>query len=511
MGEMDDYAGLVVLVGAGPGPAALLSRSGRKWLSLADVVIYDRLVDRSVLDACRDDVERIDVGKAPGGPRSAQGRIDDLLIARARAGRLVVRLKGGDPMVFGRGAEEVSALAAAGVAYRIVPGITAAVAAAAGAGIPLTDRRCASAVAFVTGHEDPTRPTGRIDFEALARIDTVVFYMGAGNLADWTGRLIAAGRDAATPAAVVARAWSPDQRVVVAALGDLPAAAEAAGIDPPAVTIVGDVVALRERIAWLETLPLFGRTVMITRPRRQVRPLADALAELGAATVDAAAVEIRPADDLAPIDAALRRLGEFDLVAFTSVNGVAAFVARCGALGLDARALRSATVAAVGPATAEALRAHFIQPDIVPETFTTAALAAAIVSAGGVRGRRVLLARSDQAGGALPEALRSAGGEVVDAAFYRTACPDGLPPEAVAALTAGRVDWITFASPSAARHFAALLPPDARPAAAATKRAAIGPVTADALAEVGLDATVVADEHTAAGLIRALRDAEAAP
>lgn len=511
MADMDDCSGLVVLVGAGPGAPPLLTRAGWKWLSRADVVVYDRLVNRSVLDACRADAERIDVGKSPGGPRSAQGRIGDLLIGRARAGRLVVRLKGGDPLVFGRGGEEAEALAEAGVAYEIVPGVTAAVAAAAGAGIPLTDRRCASAVAFVTGREDPARAEGRIDFEALARIDTVVFYMGVGNLADWTARLIAAGRDAATAAAVVARAWSASQQVVVAPLGNLAAEADRAGIAPPAVTIVGNVVDLRQRIGWLEKRPLFGRTVMITRPRGQMAVLAETLGELGAATIEAPAVEIRPADDLAPIDAALRRLGEFDLVAFTSVNGVDAFVARCGALGLDARALRSAQIAAVGPATAEALRGHFIRADIVPETFTTAALAEAIVAGGDVRGRRVLLARSDQAGGALPEVLRSAGGEVTDVAFYRTGCPAGLPEDAVAALTAGQVDWIAFASPSAARHFAALLPPDARPAAAAAKRAAIGPVTADALADVGLPAAAVADEHTAAGLARAIRDAETAP
>jgi len=500
---------LVVLLGGGPGDESLLTAAGAKWLSGADVVVYDRLVDPALLELCRADAERVHVGKAPGRRGWDQERINDLLIERARQGRLVVRLKGGDPLVFGRGAEEAEALARAGVPFCILPGVTAALAAGASAGIPLTDRRFASSVAFVTGREDPTRPETRMDWEALARIDTLVLYMGVGNLSDVVERLVRAGRDPKTPAATIASASTARQQTVTAPLAELPKAVEAAGIAPPAVTIVGQVVRLRERIAWRERLPLFGKTVMITRARPQGREMKEMLTTLGAAVIEAPAIEIRPPENPGAVDEALRRLGDFDLVVLTSANGAEAFVAACRRLGLDGRALGRAKVAAVGPATASALARHFITADIVPQTFTTRALGEAIRSSLELSGRRVLLARADIAEAALGESLRSAGAEVTEVCLYRTVRPAGLDEPSRAAIRERRLDWIAFASSSAVRNFVSLVQElqeneSVGQLLAAVRLAAIGPVTAEAIRAVGLVPTVVAEEHTARGLVEAI-------
>lgn len=499
--------GMVVLVGAGAGQEQLATREAVSWLSRAEVVVYDRLVCPALLGLARPSAERMNVGKRAGGSGPDQGQITEILISQARAGQLVVRLKGGDPLIFGRGGEEADALAAAGVPYRIVPGVTAAAVAAAYAGIPLTDRRCASSVALVTARQDPAGEAGEINWQALAGIDTVVVYMGVGTLGEVASRLIAAGRDARTPAAAVSSAGSSRQRTITAPLGELPAAAEQAGLAPPAVVIVGEVVNLRERIAWFEKLPLFGQTVVTTRPAGQSAELRARLVEHGAAVIEAPAIEIAEPADPSAVDEALRQAGQFDLVAFTSVNGVEAFVRACRRLGGDARTLGGSKVAAVGAATADALRRHFIEPDVVP-CFTTAALAEAIVSAGDVTGKRVLLARAASAEPDLPARLRQAGARVEEVAFYRTAAAAVLPGEAVGALRDRRVDWITFTSRSTVDNFLALLAEaglDAGEAMAPPVRlAAIGPVTAEAIRSAGFSPAAVAEEHTADGLVKAI-------
>lgn len=449
------------------------------------------------------------VGKAPGEPGIDQEAINRMLVRHARAGRLVVRLKGGDPMLFGRAGEEAEALADAHVPFRIVPGVTAAAAAAACAAVPLTDRRCASSVVFVTGRQDPGKADADIDWPALARVHTLVLYMGVGRLAEIVAKLIQAGRGPKTPAVIVASASTPRQRVVAAPLDELPAAAAEAGIEPPAITIVGEVAAMRDRLAWFEHLPLFGQTVVVTRPAGQAGELAERLSELGAAVVEAPAVEILPPADFAAVDAALRRLGEFDWIVLTSVNGVAAFARRCRELNLDARSFGSARVAAVGPATADALAAHFIRPDVVPETFTTEALAEALMAAGDLAGREVLLARADIAGPQLPERLGAAGADVTDLAMYRTARPAALPEDALAAIRDGRADWITFTSSSAVTNFLELLGPEAHDLLGPLKLAAIGPVTAGTIRSCDLTPTVVAARHTIEGLVDGILDAEA--
>jgi uroporphyrinogen III methyltransferase/synthase len=509
MGVGDSSTGLVVLVGAGPGAEQFLTLAGAKWLSQADVVIYDRLVNPDLLRLARPEAERLYVGKTPGGAGPDQRWINDLLIRRARAGERVVRLKGGDPLVFGRGGEEAEALAAAKVPYRIVPGITAAAAAAACAGIPLTDRRYGSTLALVTGRQDPAKPSEAVNWRALAGIDTVVFYMGVGNLPEIARRLIEAGRDPQTPAAVVAMASTPQQKTVTAPLAELPATARRAGIAPPALTFVGEVVTLREKLTWFERLPLFAQTVIVTRPAHQAQPFSARLRELGAAVIEAAAVEIQEPADFAPVDSALRRLAEFDWVVFTSVNGVEVFVRRCRHLGLDARALCEAKVAAVGPATAAALRAHFIVPDLIPDEFTTRALGEAVKSAGRLAGRRVLLARADIASDALRLSLTAAAAEVEEVAFYHNVRPERLPEDAASALGEKRVDWITFSSSSSVGNFLALASEANQGPVGleGVRLAAIGPVTAEALRSHGLEPTVVARQHTMAGLVEAILEA----
>ena len=503
MGNTRNSRGLAVLVGAGPGDTGLLTVAGLKWLSRADVVLYDRLASSALLAACRREAERIYVGKRPDAHALSQDEINALLVAKCLAGLLVVRLKGGDPLIFGRGAEEADALADAGCDYRIVPGVTAAIAAGAYAGIPLTDRRAASTVTFVTGHEDPAKDASAIDYAALARVDTLVFYMGVGNLPAIAAALLEAGRDGATPAALVQNATRPDQRTVTATLATVADAAKRHNVRPPALLIVGEVVRIRERIAWLERLPLFGRTVLVTRTRRQASALTERLAELGANVIECPTIEIHPPAETARFDDALRRLGEFDWLVLTSPNGASAVIERMGVLGLDGRALASVRIAAVGPATADVLEQHFLRPDLMPPKFTTQALAEALVAeARGAAGRYLLL-RADIATDALPEALRLAGGHVEEGAAYRTVRPDALPEDAVSALRDGRAHWVTFTSSSTAANFLALIDGEGV-SLAGVKLASIGPVTTEALRAGGLTPAVTAEVHTIDGLIEAM-------
>jgi len=505
----DNIDGLVVLTGAGAAGAATLTAEGRKWLSRADVVIYDRLAGRDALALCRGEAEMIPAGKHPGGGE-AQERINRLMVEKARAGKLVVRLKGGDPFVFGRGGEEAEALAAAGVPFRVVPGVTAGVAAAAYAGIPLTHRRIASTVTFVTGHEDPAKGGSAIDYSALARLETLVFYMSVANLPAIAQRLTEAGRAPETPAAIVEHAASPRQRTIVATLATVAAEARAADVAPPAVVIVGRVAGLRERLAWFEKLPLFGRTVLVTRSRRQSAQLTESLREAGACVIEAPAIEVRPLEDFKRLDAALADISGFDWLVLTSANGARFLFERLAAIGRDARALAGVKVAAIGPPTAEALRAGGITADLVPDEFTTERLGEAIAALPAAQRKRLLLARADISTPALAAGLTASGSKVVEVTLYRTTCPAALPGEAVEAVRAGSVDWITFTSASTVQNFLEL----AESAGLDTelpgvKLASIGPATSEALARRGLSAAATAQPHTADGLVQAIISAEA--
>jgi uroporphyrinogen III methyltransferase/synthase len=504
-GRSDAAPGTVYLVGAGPGDPELITVAGLTALRQADVVVYDRLAPPALLRAAKPEALLIDAGKAAGAHTLSQEAINTLLIEHARAGRTVVRLKGGDPFLFGRGGEEALALRRAGVPFRVVPGVTSAIAAPACAGIPVTHRGVAGSVLIATGHEAADGPGASFDWTAMARAaDTLVFLMGVERLPAITECLLAAGRPADQPAALIRWGSTPEQEVVTATLGTIAARARERGIRPPAALVVGEVVRLREELAWLEMLPLFGARVLVTRAREQASGLVARLRALGALPLEFPAIACEPLEDPAPLDAALTTLAEQDWVVFTSQNGVTAVWERLAALGRDARAFAAARVCAIGPATAAALAARGIRADLVPETFTTAGVLAALRAAG-VAGRRVLLLRADIAPPELAEGLRAAGALVTSVAAYRTR-GGAQGGDELARLLADGVDIVTFTSSSTVTRLMAALNGDPACLNGALV-AAIGPVTAAAARAAGLRVDVEAQEHTIDGLVAALVEA----
>jgi uroporphyrinogen III methyltransferase / synthase len=480
----------VYLVGAGPGDPGLLTARALALIAAADVIVYDRLIPVSALDGARADAELIYAGKEGGGPSVSQAEIERLLLEHGGAGREVVRLKGGDPFVFGRGGEEAESLREAEIPFEVVPGVTAGVAAAAYAGIPVTHRDAASAVAFLTGHEDPAKPESALDWEALASFPgTLVIYMGVRRLGAIAQRLIAAGRPVTEPAALVQRGTFADQRVVTATLESIAAAAERDGVRAPAIAIIGPVAALHERLAWFDRRPLAGLTVAVTRARAQASGLAAALRELGAGVVEAPAIRISPLAGPAP------DLQRYDLICLTSPNGVGLLFDRLAAAGRDARALAGARVAAIGPGTARALREHGVIADVVPDRFVAEGLVEALA---GVPVTRALVARAAEARDVLPDALRERGAEVDVVALYETVA-EPLTEQQLTALTSA--DYVTFTSSSTVRFFVGAAGEHLSPA---TRLVSIGPVTSDALRAHGREPDVEAARHDIDGVLAAL-------
>jgi len=491
-------SGPVYLVGAGPGDPGLMTVRALELIEAADVILYDRLIPSAALDRARPDAELLFVGKEGGGESVPQQQTEALMIDRARAGRTVVRLKGGDPFVFGRGGEEALALREAGIGYEVIPGVTAAVAASAYAGIPVTHRGLASAVALVTGHEDPDKDESSIDWSALASFPgTLVFYMGVRRLAQIADSLIAAGRPREEPAAVVEAGTLPEQRTIAATLHTIARAVERERVKPPSITIVGPVAALAEQLSWLGPRPLLGRTVAVTRARAQASGLARRLEGLGARVVQAPTIRIEPLPG-PPLDPA-----GYDLICLTSANGVECLFARLAAAGRDARALAGAVIAAIGPATAAALQAHGISADVVPERFVAESLVQALA---GRRFERVLIARAREARDVLPEELRRTGAQVDVLDLYETVA-EPLAPRALAATRSA--DYVTFTSSSTVRFFLAAASADgqATPRAGlspSTRVVSIGPVTSETLREHGLDPDVEAERHDVDGILDAI-------
>jgi len=495
---MTARAGVVYLVGAGPGDPGLMTARSLALIGSADAIYYDRLIPPGALDGAREDAELVYVGKAPGKPSVPQEEIGERLIEAARAGKSVVRLKGGDPFVFGRGGEEGEALRAAGVEFELVPGITAGVAASAYAGIPVTHRDDASAVAFVTGHEDPEKEESALDWEALARFPgTLVFYMGVKRLDDNAGALIAAGRNAEEPAAAIERGTMEGQRTVVATLGTLAEAVAREQVKAPALIIVGQVVTRRESLAWLERRPLHGKRVVVTRARAQASGLAKTLRNLGAEVVELPAIRIEPTIESDQVKQTAERIGSYSLIVLTSPNGVRLLFEAMRNAGLDARALCGATVAAIGPGTARALAKCGIAADIVPERFVAESLVESLAAVE-VSGKRVLVARAADARDVIPAHLEGRGAEVDVVALYETVREEPSP-EAVDAAQAA--DYVTFTSSSTVRNLTEALgerfPKDAR-------IVSIGPVTSEAVVDAGLKVDVEADRHDIDGLVAAL-------
>jgi uroporphyrinogen III methyltransferase/synthase len=492
--------GVVYLVGAGPGDPRLATVRAVELIEAADVILYDRLVPVRLLDHAREDAELIYVGKQAGRPSMPQEDINRLLVDRGRAGRAVVRLKGGDPFVFGRGGEEAEALAEAGVRFEVVPGVTAGVAAPAYAGIPVTHRDAASAVAFVTGHEDPVKPESALDWPALAAFPgTLVFYMGVRALPSIAAGLMENGREAAEPAAVVERGTLPGQRTVAGTLEQIAALAEEAGIRPPAVTIVGPVAALHDRLEWFERAPLFGHRVAVTRARAQASGLAARLEELGAEVVQVPAIRIEPRAD--GLREAIDELGtgRCDVLCLTSPNAAELLMAELDRQGLDARVLSGTRVAAIGPGTAAVLRDWGIRPDVVPERYIAESLAADLV-AQGVKDERVLVPRASEARDVLPRELERAGADVQVVALYETV-REQLDERQLERLAAA--GYVTFTSSSTVRFLIDAIggverfPEEARVVS-------IGPVTTQTARELGLEVHVEAGRHDVDGLVDAL-------
>jgi uroporphyrinogen III methyltransferase / synthase len=480
----------VYLVGAGPGDPGLLTARALALIAGADVIVHDRLVPETALDGARDDAVLLYAGKEGGGPSVSQEEIGQLLVEHGAAGREVVRLKGGDPFVFGRGGEEAELLRDAGVPFEVVPGITAGIAAPAYAGIPVTHRDAASAVAFVTGHEDPAKEDTALDWPALAAFPgTLVVYMGVRTLEAISQALIVGGRSPSQPAAIIERGTLPRQRVAVGTLETIASVAAQAGIRAPAISVFGEVAALHERLDWLGARPLADRTVAVTRARAQSSGLARRLRELGAVVVEAPAIRIAPIDGPAP------ELAGYDLICLTSPNGVRLLFERLRVVGRDARALAGATVAAIGPGTARALAQHGVIADVVPEQFVAEGLVDALA---GVPVTRALIARAAVARDVLPDALRQRGAHVDVLELYETVAEPLSPPQREAVSAA---DYVTFTSSSTVEFFFAQA---ADVVAPQTRLISIGPVTSDALRAHGREPHVEAERHDIDGVVDAL-------
>lgn len=495
----------VYLIGAGPGDPGLLTLRGKALLERADVIVYDYLASDALLAHARPDAERVYVGKKAGLHALPQEEINRLLVAKAREGKTVARLKGGDPYIFGRGGEEAEALIDAGIPFEEVPGVTSTIAGPAYAGIPLTHRDFASSVTLITGHERPDKPGSVHNWEALAAsANTLVFVMGMKNLPDISANLIRAGLAPDTPAALVHWGTTARHRSLVSTLEKLPAEATAKGFVNPSVIIVGRVALLHDRLNWFERRPLFGRAVVVTRAREQASGLASRLEELGAEVIQFPTIEIAPLPEYAEVDAAARELETWDWIVFTSANGVDAFWKRLAAVGRDSRAFGRARVAAIGPATAAALAARGIRADFVPESYVAESVAEGLCRTDEMRGRRVLIPRARQARDVLPEALTRAGAEARVLPVYETVPAAGRQDEVLAAIEAGRLFCVTFGSSSTVHNFFARIPAEKLKEHPEVQLACIGPVTARTLEEYGLACRIMPAEYTVPALAEAV-------
>jgi uroporphyrinogen III methyltransferase/synthase len=497
---------VIYLVGSGPGDPGLFTAKGMDCLRRADVVVYDRLAPEALLSHARSEAERIYVGKEPGKPTMPQEEINALLVRLGREGKTVVRLKGGDPYVFGRGGEEALALVEAGLPFEVVPGVTSGIAAPAYAGIPVTHRGLSTSVALVTGHEDPTKEESDVDWAKIANgAETLVLYMGIGRLREISSGLIAGGRAPETPAAVVRWGTRPEQETVVGTLSDIAEKVAAANLKPPAVTVVGDVVSLRgEGLAWYEDRPLFGKRIVVTRARAQAGELSGELERLGAGVLEFPTIEIKPPRDFGPLDAAIRDLDRFDWLVFTSVNGVDAFMERLRHHGLDLRAVpRGARIAAIGPATAERVRAAGLNVDVVPDEYRAEALVEALAGED-LAGHRFLIPRAKVAREVLPERLREAGAEVVVPPAYESVPSSEGREDLEGRLQRGEVDCVTFTASSTVENFVGAFGDGAAELLARTRVACIGPITAQTARKHGIRVDAEAEEYTIPGLVEAV-------
>lgn len=502
--------GMVYLVGGGPGDPGLITLRAVECLKRADLVLYDALIHRDLLGHCRPDARLEFVGKRAGNAAARQSAINQRLVEAAQAGQTVVRLKGGDPYLFGRGSEEAERLAQEGLSFEIVPGVPSPLAATAYAGISLSHRDKASSIAYLTATERPEKAASAHDFSKLATAtQTLVIFMGVRKLKELTAELMANGRAPDCPAAVISRASLPQQQTIVGTVADIADKAQAEGVGMPALTVIGDVVELRSRLRWYDKKPLFGKTVLVTRAQEQAQEFVRALREAGAAAVEQPTIRIVDPVDPAPLQQAANEVGEYDWVLFTSVNGVRRFFAELDAHGFDARRFGSARVAAIGPATSACLREYGVKADTVPDTFRGEALADAVLAHHDhhMHGLSVLLPRAEVARDALPDMLRKGGAKVDVVPTYRSLPLDESDVAPLrTALENGEVDVVTVTSPSTVTNLVEALGEDAQALLAKTTLASIGPITTAAAEQLGLRVDVTATSYTLPGLIEALEE-----
>jgi uroporphyrinogen III methyltransferase/synthase len=497
--------GKVYLVGAGPGDPDLLTLKGHAILRQADVVLYDYLANPELLLDAKPGAELIYVG-FHAEQRLSQDAINQLLVEKARLGKMVCRLKGGDPFVFARGGEEAEFLASSGIPWEVVPGVSAGYAVPAYAGIPLTHRELSSSVLFITGHEDPEKESGsNVDWQRIAHgASTLVFFMSVKTLPQIAENLIRAGRPFSTPVALIRWGTRGEQQVVTGTLATIVERARAAGLKPPALTVVGDVVRLRDKLQWFEKLPLFGHRILITRPRQQAAELVAPLRSLGADTMELPTIAIADPEDWSTLDHAIRKLGQYDWVIFTSANGVRKFLLRMAATGTDIRKLGKAKLCAIGPATAAELRKNLLQVDIVPREYVAEGVVKALAGRR-LRGKRVLIPRARVARDVLPKALRAHGARVDVVEAYRTVIPPESAERARVLFERHRPHVIVFTSSSAVNNLFQLLPADELERnLSGIKVASIGPITSRTLRERGLTVEIEPSEYTVPALVRSI-------
>lgn len=497
--------GKVYLIGAGPGDPGLLGLKAKECLETADAVVYDRLADPRIIEFCRKDAEMVYVGKASANHTMRQPDINKLLVKLAAEGKTVARLKGGDPFVFGRGGEEAIELLEAGLPFEFVPGVTSAIAVAEYAGIPVTHRHVATSFAVITGHEDPTKGESTINWKGLATaVDTLVFLMGVENIERISSQLIANGRSADCPAAVIRWGTRPEQRTLITTVGKAAADVKATGMKPPAIFLVGEVVKLREQLQWFDNKPLFGKTVIVTRARAQASALTKKLEAQGARVLEVPAIKIVPPADFAPLDKAIAEIDTYKWLILTSVNGVEYFFNRLQKAGKDSRALCGVKIAAIGSATAEALKGYGITADLIPSAYKAEELADALAE-DTKAGDKLLLARAKVARNVLPERLRALGAQVDVVAAYETVADCQNKEELLEALESGEASIVTFTSSSTVTNLLDVLG-DKKDLLNKVALAAIGPVTAETLEKNGLKPAISAAEYTIDGLMTAIEE-----
>ena len=498
-------AGKVYMVGAGPGDPGLITVKGLEYLKKADVIIYDRLLDDLLLDSAAPAAERIYVGKAAGEHTRPQAEINQLLVTKTKEGKTVVRLKGGDPFVLGRGGEETEVLAQNSIPFEVVSGITSAIAVPAYAGIPVTHRGLASSFAVITGHEDPDKEESSINWEKLATgVDTLIFLMGMKSLPGIVSKLIEFGRPPDTPVAVIKEGTKPQQKTVVGSLMDIVAKVKGNHLTPPVIIIVGEVVRLRDKLRWFDNRPLSVKRILVTRARHQASALSRLLAERGAEPIELPSIDIQPIADSTELDQAISNLTDYHWIIFTSTNGVVSFWQRLNNLKLDSRALCGRQIGAIGPATAAALVSRGVTPDYVPEIYTTEGILAGLGHLD-IIGQRFLLPRAEMADKDLVQGIRKLGAEVHEVTAYHTLPASESIAEAKRMLISGEIDVITFTSSSTVTNLVAAFQGEPLPINQA-KIACIGPKTAEAASKAGLKVDILASEQTILGLVSAIEE-----